>query len=200
MMADPARVARAAILLLALALGACAAGGPTFGSAAATIPPLPPGEARIFFYRWLEPYETLTPTTAYLNGNPVGVTEPGAVLYRDVPPGKYLVSVFSEGIYPNQFKTIELRAGEVAYARVESLSSWVPCGTGGGKLGAATEGCDSTFVVQFIDPVEATYEMNGLRLIAGQSKGIGDSGWASLNGEISIHKKARRPREASGRV
>src|SRR6202041_1953290 len=102
----------------------CVAPGPRFANVAATIPPVPPGAARIFFYRLLEPYETLAYTTAYLNGNPVGTAEPGAVLYRDVAPGQYLISVKSEGLYKDQFKSVVLRPGDVAYAQIESLRNW----------------------------------------------------------------------------
>jgi hypothetical protein len=157
---------RYAALTVLLALGACAPAGPPFASVA--LPPVPNGMARIYFYRWLEPYETVAPTTAYLNGQEVGVTETGSVLYRDVQPGQYLISVFSEGVFPNQFKTVVVRPGEQVYARIESLKSWWPCGSGGGGIaGGSTSGCADTFVVQIMDPAVARYEMRTLRLIAG---------------------------------
>ena len=152
----PSRLA----FVLLLLVGGCAAPEPPFASLAATIPPPAPGQARIFFYRWLEPYETLTPTTAYLNDAAVGVTETGAVLYRDVAPGRYLVAVDSEGVYTNQFKTVILRPGDIAYIRVESLRSWSNCRT-------RTTGCWDTFVVNVINPAVALDEMRDLRLIHG---------------------------------
>jgi hypothetical protein len=151
-----------------LALFGCAPPGPPFASIAATIPPTQPGTARVFFYRWLEPYETLAPSVAFLNGQPIGVTEPGAVLYRDVAPGQYTISVQSEDAFPNQFKTVVLRPGEIAYVRVESLQSWSTCGGGGGDLGGGgTSGCRTTFVVQLVDPTVAQSEMHDLRFIRG---------------------------------
>ena len=161
-------ILRAALLLLLLGIVGCAPPGPPFASVASTIPPAPNGMARIFFYRWLEPYETLAPTTASLNGKPIAVTETGAVLYRDVAPGQYTISIQSQGVYPNQFKTITLQPGDVAYARIESLRSWSPCGGGsesGG--GGGDEGCWDTFVVQIMDPAVAQYEMRDLRFIRG---------------------------------
>jgi hypothetical protein len=165
-------ILRCAVLLLLLAIGGCAPAGPPFASVAGTIPPVPQGAARIFFYRWLEPYETAAPARAYLNGNPIGVTETGAVFYRDVAPGAYTISIQSQGVYPNQFKTVTLRPGDVAYARIGSLRSWAACGGGGGGGdggggGGGESGCWDTFVVVLMDPVQAQAEMRDLRFIAG---------------------------------
>jgi len=158
--------ALAFLALVLLAPGGCAPAGPPFASAAATLTPLPQGEARIYFYRWLEPYETVAPSTVMLNGAPVGVSETGAVLYRDVAPGQYTISVFSRGIYPDQFKTVTLTAGESAYVRIESLRDW--CNDSGGGLdGGTSGGCYDTFVVEIIDPAVALGEMRDLRLIRG---------------------------------
>ncbi len=162
-------ILRRTVLLVLLGLAACAPQGPPFASVAATLPPLPQGMARIYFYRWLEPYETVAPTTAYLNGKPVGVTETGAVFYRDVVPGQYLISVQSQGVYPNQFKTVVLRPGEVDYVRIELLVNWWPCGGSGSGLGGGggAQGCADTFVVVLMDPAVARYEMSGLRFVQG---------------------------------
>jgi len=158
---------RGLVLLLLFATASCAPPGPPFASVAATIPPLQPGMARIFFYRWLEPYETLSVATAFLNNQPVGLTEPGSVLYRDVVPGQYLISVQSEGRYPNQFKTVVLQPGDVTYARIESLRTWMPCGGGGGVAGGGDQGCWDTFVVVIMDPAVALSEMGDLWFIRG---------------------------------
>jgi hypothetical protein len=161
-----------ALFLVLIAIAGCAPIGPPFASVTATLPPVPQGMARIFFYRSLEIYETTAPVQAYLNGNPAGVTETGAVYYRDVAPGRYTVSVQSYGIYPDQFKTVSLNPGDVAYARIESLRSWTPCGGGGGGdsgggAGGGNSGCWDTFVVVFTAPATAQAEMQSLRFIAG---------------------------------
>ncbi len=155
-----------ALVAILLALSACAPAGPPYASVAATIPPVAPGMARIYFYRWLEPYETTTPSVAFLNGAPVGVTQTGAVFYRDVPPGQYTIAVQSDEIYPNQFKTVVLRPGDVAYARIESLRTWAFCSNIGRPSGSHT-GCRDTFVVQLMDPRVAPGEMGDLRFIQG---------------------------------
>jgi hypothetical protein len=150
-----------AVFVLLLLLAGCAAPGPRFGTVAAGIPPVPPGQVRIFLYRWLEPYETVAPTAASLNGVTVGYIEPGAVVYRDVPPGTYTIAVKSEGIYPDQFKSVALRPGEIAFARVESIRSWQTCGFD------HAQGCGDTFVVNVVDPAVAHAEMQNLRLTPG---------------------------------
>ncbi|HXQ52766.1 MAG TPA: hypothetical protein VN802_16855 [Stellaceae bacterium] len=157
---------RRAFLVLVLILAGCVAPGPPFASVASTIPPPPPGSARIFLYRWLEPYETVAMTTAYFNGSAVGVTETGTVLYRDVAPGRYTISVWSEGVYPDQFKTVTVGPGQVVYARIESLSSWSVCGGFDVSMGGAA-GCWDTFVVNIMDPAVALSEMQSLRFIRG---------------------------------
>ena len=115
----------------------------------------------------LEPYESVAETEAFLNGKPVGVTETGAVFYRDVAPGQYTISVHSDGVFPDQFKTVILKPGDVAYARIESIKSWMSCGSGGGRSGGTTEGCEDTFVVVMIDPALAQADMHDLRFIRG---------------------------------
>jgi hypothetical protein len=147
------------VMLLFVALVGCAAEGPNF--AAATLPPLPPGQARIFFYRWNEPYEALSMSKVYLNGDEIAVSQIGAVLYRDVAPGPYYVSVQSQGTYPDQFKTVVIGAGQTFYIRIESISSYKsPCGYLGN--------CEvDTFVVSPVDPTTAAREMYALKLIPG---------------------------------
>jgi Protein of unknown function (DUF2846) len=160
-------VGSCALALVLLALVSCAAQGPEFATAAASLPPVPQGEARVYFYRWLEPYETVAESAVMLNGARVGVSQTGAVLYRDVAPGQYTISVGSAGIYPDQFKTVVLSPGQTAYVRIESLRSW--CNDAGGGLtgGGTSEGCYDTFVVDLIDPAVAKAEMQNLRFIQG---------------------------------
>jgi len=157
---------RGLVLLLAVALMACVGqsdtGGPPFGQAAATLPPVPPGETRIFFYRWNQPYEILSPTTVFLNGQPVGISWVATTFYRDVAPGTYEIKVFSPGYYPNQFKTVTVAAGETVYVRVIPMLTWsqMICDGGGG--------CQlDTFAVAIENPATAPQDMQSLRLIRG---------------------------------
>jgi hypothetical protein len=67
-------------LVGALLLGLVACAGPSgvpFPEVAATIPPIPSGEGRIYFYRDYEPYESLALTEVFLNGATAGVSGGG---------------------------------------------------------------------------------------------------------------------------
>lgn len=152
-------------LLLLVALAGCASGGPPFANVAGALPPVPPGEARIFIYRTIEPYGTPSWTEAFVNGRPIGETQPGAVLYRDVPQGIDTISVHSEGTYPNQFKTVMLKPGDQIYVRIELRSSSM-C-AGGAQAGGGNNGCWNTFFVDIVPPQTAIGEMGPLPLIPG---------------------------------
>ena len=111
--------------------------------------------ARVYFYRAFEPYESLALPAIYLDGKSHAVSEPGGVLFRDVEPGAHEISVFSPGIYPNQFKSVILRPGDTLYVRVESLRNWY--------RGFNWE--KDTFVVSLVGESEAEGEMASLRYV-----------------------------------
>ena len=83
------------------------------------------------------------------------------MLYRDVPPGAYLISVDSYGVYPNQFKTVQMGPGQTYYAKITSLRSW----TAGDDL-MRDFGAD-TFVVVIVDPAQAQREIPAMWYFAG---------------------------------
>src|SRR5262245_54377520 len=89
--------AAAAILLLAMT--ACAQRAPI---AAATIPPIPRGEARIWVYRTYEPYADNGLPAVYANGATIGWAQLGGAFYRDLAPGHYHMTVWSIGVDFNQ--------------------------------------------------------------------------------------------------
>jgi len=89
------------------------------------IPPIPPGVARLWFYRDYEPYETLARPYVRLNERVFGISEPGGAFYRDVAPAHYSVTVDSAGRDVNQFAQVDLAAGQEAYAKILSLRSWL---------------------------------------------------------------------------
>jgi len=95
-------------------------------TASIAVPPVPRGEARLWFYRDLEPYETLARPYIRMNGGVVGLSEPGGTFYRDVPPGHYHVSVDSYLTDFNQTRDVDLAPGQQLYFKV--LSSPVICG------------------------------------------------------------------------
>ena len=139
--------ARLGIALAALAalLTACGAGtaGPRFADVAAQLPPIAPDRARFYFYRDYELYESMARPYITLNGEVAGISEPGGVSYRDVAPGPYLVAVRNYTLYPDQDKTVTVRAGESEYVKIESLKSYAS--------GMEVYEFD-TFVVVIVDP------------------------------------------------
>lgn len=119
----------AASLLLVLA--SCSQVPPT---SSAVIPPVPAGAARIWIYRVEGPYESQDRPYLRLNGQVAGISEPNGAFYRNVPPGRYTVSVDSYGVpYPNQFAQVDLSAGQVAFVKVLSMREKV-----GGEVGVGS--------------------------------------------------------------
>jgi hypothetical protein len=102
------------------------------------IPPLPVGDARLWFYRDGGPRETQERPYLRLNGQIAGISEPNGIFYRDVAPGHYTVTVDSYlSTYDNQFADINVAAGEVAYVKV--LSQMRPMGERGGRQNFYTQ-------------------------------------------------------------
>jgi len=127
--------------------------------ASAGVAPPAPGLARIYFYRDWEPYESLSRPLIYLNDAAADVSEPGGISFRDVPAGEYHVSVDSQGTYPHQFKTLVLRAGDIRYAKIESLRNW----------SRGPFWYRDTFVVELIPERQAQSEIADKRYIPGAS-------------------------------
>lgn len=150
-------LAVAALFLLA----ACAQ--TQLGALHGPLPPAPPGTARLVFYRPLEIYDSTAWSMIYLNGVPAGESQPGAVFYRDVAPGLYHLTAQTQGYYPNQFKTVDMRAGETFYVRINTLPK-SPCTAT--PEGAAC-GTADTFILTLVDPATGFREIQGLRLIPG---------------------------------
>jgi hypothetical protein len=94
------------------------------------IPPIPAGDARIWFYRDGGPRDAERPYFR-LNGQIAGISEPNGTLYRDVLPGHYKVTVDSYTIsFFDQFANINLVAGQEAYILVWSRRQSVGGETG----------------------------------------------------------------------
>jgi hypothetical protein len=102
------------------ALWACA-GQPPTGSV--TIPKIPAGMARAWFYREDEPYNGLDRPYVRMNGRIVGISELGGAFYTDLAPGAYDVTVDTYWHFINQFPQVSLTPGETAYFQVFELAS-----------------------------------------------------------------------------
>jgi hypothetical protein len=120
------------LLLLAATLFLVATAGAFADTAAPSstpVPPIPPGHARIWIYRDYEPSESLNMTAVSINGAVTGYAQPGgSIFYRDVAPGRYLVSVESYGRDTNQSTNLVLAAGQEVYIKIESLRAWSSTG------------------------------------------------------------------------
>ena len=112
------------LLLLAVLIGLAALTGctrmPLVGSAA--IPPIPAGEARLWFYRVYLPSETLNMTRVSMNGAYAGYAQLGGAFYRDVQPGVYHITVESYGRDFNQSTNVALVAGQEAFVEIEVVA------------------------------------------------------------------------------
>jgi hypothetical protein len=123
-------------IVMLLALASCAQ---LPLEAAIAIPPIPRGEARVWFYRDVQPSVSSTRPYIRMNGRIVGVSEPGGTFYRDVPPGRYHVSVDSYLPDVGLTRDIDLAPGQQAYFKV--LPVQVACGQEG------TESVETNFYV-----------------------------------------------------
>jgi hypothetical protein len=107
------------------------------------ISPVPGGAARIWIYRNDHQYEVRQTPYLWLNGQIAAVVQPNGAFYRDVPPGRYTVTVDSYGVpYPNQFAEFSLGPGQEAFVKVLSMRETV-----GGEFGI---GSRARFFTQLI--------------------------------------------------
>lgn len=103
---------------LLVAASGCVASPPTPPA------PVPPGQARIWFYRDWQPSETFNLANIEVNGRYFGSVANGAAFYRDVPPGTYHVAPVSFARDFNQDASVAVAPGQQAYVKILSLDSW----------------------------------------------------------------------------
>src|SRR5690348_874047 len=107
----------AALALLIASLTARAEAAPV--SVPAAGPPIPPGEARVWFYRTFFPGDTPGMPAVAMNGQVVGYARAGWSFYRDVPADTiFHVTVASFGQDTNQAKDIRLAPGTQIYLAI----------------------------------------------------------------------------------
>ena len=143
MLAFPTLLFQVCAGLLLLAIASCAL-PPT---ASVAVPPLPAGEARVWFYRDLGPYDGLGTPFLRMNGAIVGVSEPGGAQYRDVAPGQYHVTVDNYLGDFNSTREVYLFPGQQSYFKIVSLKNWI---AGGNRFGSDFQ--RDTFYVWQIPP------------------------------------------------
>ena len=118
-------IVRAASGALLFAFASCAQPAVT-GSVG--VPPIQPGDARIWFYRDYEPYAGKGLPAVAANGSYVGQAELGGAFYRDVPPGHYHITVETVGIDVNQAADFVLTPMQEAYVKIVSNPEWISYG------------------------------------------------------------------------
>ena len=154
-----ARQWRRGAMTLLLLLAGCSQLPPT---SSVMVAPVPAGESRIWLYRNEGTYESHETPYFRLNGQPVGISEPNAALYRDVPPGHYTVSVDSYGVpYPNQFANFDIHGGQEIFIKVVSMHERVG---GGGDSGF---GLRAIFYTWLIPADAARPEISGIPFYGG---------------------------------
>jgi hypothetical protein len=137
-------------LLLLLAMAACAQPPVT---ASVSIPSIPAGVARVWFYRPVDAYDSLSTPYIRMNDAIVGVSLPNGASYRDVPAGQYHISVDSYLNSPQQDQNVTLAPGQEVYVKVIPQRSWIQGGGNGGSgEGAGGEYTKDTFYVWLIPP------------------------------------------------
>ena len=145
---------RGLLAVVLLALASCAGDTPTFDQVAGRLPPPPANSARIFVYRDFAPYQSLEWVRVSFNGATIGAVGPGKVILRDVAPGTYTIEARSEGLWPEQAKTVTVRPGDIVYAKITSFKSLSP---------TADEPEETvTYVVVLMDPETARREIGPL--------------------------------------
>ncbi len=92
-------------------------------------PPIPQGEARIWFYRDAGPYDSQAQPYILMNGATVAVSLPRSAFYLDVKPGFYHVTVQQYLSAPEEAANINLTPGQQVYLKIVSLTD---CIAGGG--------------------------------------------------------------------
>jgi len=92
----------------------CAATGPKYSAYKMTIPAVPAGKGRIYFYRDSSMMGGAIRPDIKLNGKAIGESLPGGFFYVDQAPGKYSVSTSTEVERTLEFS---LAPSEVKYVR-----------------------------------------------------------------------------------
>ena len=145
------------VAILLLATTACVTSPPPIASV--TIPPIPAGAARVWFYRPIDAYDSMATPYIRLNDAIVATSMPNGASYRDVPAGPYHITVDSYGKDFNQDKIVQLAAGQELYVEIVSLRSWVPVGTAGDASGGGGDYGRNTFYVWLIPAETARGEV-----------------------------------------
>ncbi len=115
-----------AAALSAMAFSGCAmAAAPRMPATFPAPPAVPPGQARVWFYRDFLPGESMALAAVSMNGGLIAYSAMGTSFYRDVPAGQYHVTVDSVGRDSNQSQHLLLVPGQEVFVKIMSLTGWM---------------------------------------------------------------------------
>jgi hypothetical protein len=101
-------------LALLLVLPGCAS-GPRFAEVRDTVPPLAPGNGRIYFYRTMTMGAAVQPPVK-LDGTKVGIAKPRGLFFVDRPPGSYQIETSTE---VSRRLSLTLEDQQIRYVRLK---------------------------------------------------------------------------------
>lgn len=120
---------------------------------AAAAGPVPPGQARIWFYRVYDPSLSRNIANVDLNGARAVSVPPGdGPAFVDVAPGSYRIAPESFGVDSNQTRDVRLAAGQEIYVKILDDPTLM---SGGDK----TQFQRDTFYAWLMPPAVAQAEM-----------------------------------------
>jgi hypothetical protein len=126
---------RALICSGLLWLVGCAAQPTPQNNALSSVPPLPPGMARIWILRQTniaqENFSAADPAV-FINSVDLGHIVRGTVFYHDVPPGTYRLRVQPYGTPAHLSDTVRLGPGVTAFLQILPIPNWEAGSTAGG--------------------------------------------------------------------
>ena len=115
--------------------------------------PVPPGQARIWFYRVYSPSLSRNMANVDLNGARAATVLPsGPPVAVDVAPGAYHIAPESFGVDTNQTRDVNLAAGQTVYVKILDDPDRV-------SSGDRTEFRRDTFYAWLMPPAVALAEM-----------------------------------------
>jgi hypothetical protein len=116
--------------------------------------PIPPGQARIWFYRVYDPSLSRNVANVDLNGARAASVQPGdGPAYVDVAPGHYHIAPETYGVDVNQTRDVNIAAGQQAYVKILDDPTWIA----GGDFNELRR---DTFYVWLMPPQVAQAEMH----------------------------------------